>query len=150
MIEIVNLFDNMKYLNTVSSWIWNEWEKDLSILYVEYTTKHSSQKNDIPQTFVALLDGKPVGTVALWRNDLRCRQDLYPWMACLYVQEEHRKRGIGTILQDFAIEQAKKLGYKSLYLFTDLNGYYEKNGWTYLEDAPTMKGKTVKIYKYSV
>ncbi|CAH1203633.1 hypothetical protein PAECIP111893_02018 [Paenibacillus plantiphilus] len=146
-VEIVNLADRMEFLDLVSQWLWQEWASDKPIAYIRYATIHNAQSNRIPMTFVALAGEEPVGTVSLWMNDLKCRQDLYPWMASLYVIEDKRNLGIGRKLQAHAVEEVKKLGYTELYLFTDHNGYYERLGWTYKELAPTVNGEYTKIYR---
>ncbi len=101
-------------------------------------------------TFVALFEDKPVGTYSLWTNDLKTRQDLTPWFAVLYVIPEMRKKGIGTLLQEHAINQARALKYASLYLITDHVGYYEKSGWIFLEEAPLRDGRKTRIYEYTL
>lgn len=83
-------------------------------------------KTDIAQTFVAICQDQFLGTVALWRNDLCARQDLYPWLACLYVKEEYRHYGIGIMLQNKVMEVAQKLGYSQIYLITNHDNLYEK------------------------
>jgi ribosomal protein S18 acetylase RimI-like enzyme len=47
-------------------------------------------------------------------------------MAVLYVLPEYRGRGIARKLQDHALEQAQRLGYPEIYLYTKLTGFYEK------------------------
>lgn len=116
---------------------------------VLYRTKHCLNDKDIPQTYIALYKNELVGIVSLWRNDLCARQDLYPWMAGLYVKEVYRKKGIGTFLQNKAIKIAKELGYDKLYLITDHENYYEKTEWVYLEKAPLGNGKMTKIYVHN-
>jgi predicted N-acetyltransferase YhbS len=96
--------------------------------------------------YVAFIDGTPVGTVALLRADLFSRQDLYPWMADLYVPPGHRDRGIGSALQDFVLEEAKKHGFDRIYLYTPLKGYYEKKGWEYVCDEMDRDCSVVRIY----
>lgn len=149
-VKIVNLADRMDCLDTVVHWLWQEWAQDKAIEYMRYSTLHNTQRDRIPMTFVALVGEEPAGTVSLWMNDLRCRQDLYPWMASLYVREGSRGCGIGTLLQAHAVEEAKRLGYNDLYLFTEHKGYYEKFGWTFVEEAPKMNGEYTRIYRKSL
>lgn len=145
-IQIVNLADRTDMIDLVSQWRWKEWLIDSPFEYVKYSTEHNIHRDRIPMTFVAFINDRPVGTVALWMNDLSCRQDLYPWMASLYVDEGHRNMGIGEKLQAHAISIAKDLGYKSMYLITDHVGYYERFGWTFMEVAPKANGRKTRIY----
>lgn len=90
--KIVNLADAPEFLEEVSRWLWLEWAKadGYTLEEIIYRTKYASQKDTVPQTLVAVRDGKPVGVVSLWLNDLKTRQDLSPWMATLYVKDEYR------------------------------------------------------------
>ncbi|HEU5114821.1 MAG TPA: GNAT family N-acetyltransferase [Candidatus Paceibacterota bacterium] len=149
-IEIKNLADCREHLSLVSEWLWREWNSDdgRSVKDVEYRTEHCLEKDRVPMTFVALFKDKPIGTYSLWTNDLKTRQDLTPWLSVLYVVPEMRGKGLGTLLQQHAISQAKKLKYESLYLITDHVGYYEKAGWVFLETAPLRDGRRTRIYRY--
>jgi GNAT superfamily N-acetyltransferase len=100
--------------------------------------------------YVAFLEGTPVGAVGLLRADLFSRQDLFPWMADLFVLPEYRSRGIGSALQDFILVKAKEMGYPAIYLYTPLVGYYEKNGWEYMGDEMERDGEMVRIYKKEI
>ncbi|SET64845.1 Acetyltransferase (GNAT) domain-containing protein [Natronincola peptidivorans] len=149
MIEIKHLKDCREHIDLVIDWLWKEWGNDKNYGNYQSIVEHSLNKDNLPQTFIAFIDGEPVGTVGLWRCDLISRQDLYPWLACLFVLPKYRGRGIGIELQNFLIQYAESLGYKELFLYTVLNGYYEKIGWEYMGDGFTPKGEKERIYKIS-
>lgn len=149
--KIVNLADAPEFLEEVSRWLWLEWAKadGYTLEEIIYRTKYASQKDTVPQTLVAVRDGKPVGVVSLWLNDLKTRQDLSPWMATLYVKDEYRNLHIGQQLQKASIEAVRALNrYPCLYLITKLDNYYEKLGWQFVEKAPEGGGVMEKIYRY--
>ena len=151
-VEIANLADRQELLEYASEWIYNEWSKEQGqkVEDVIYRSKHSINKEDIPQMYVAISNNIPIGVVSLWRNDLTSRQDLFPWLASLYVKDEFRNKGVGKKLQEKCIEVARNLGYKNLYLITDHNNYYEKMGWRFLEFAPLNEGRKTRIYQYKL
>lgn len=51
----------------------------------------------------------------------------------MYVKEDYRGKGYSKILNTAILEEAKKRGFKKLYLKTDLINYYEKFGATFLD-----------------
>ncbi len=64
-------------------------------------------------------DGEALlGTVGLWRCDLISRQDLFPWMAALFVAETARGQGLAGKLQRHVIDYARQCGYPQLYLYS--------------------------------
>lgn len=79
-------------------------------------------------------DKKLIGFISLFKYDGDERKDLSPWYATMYVKEEYRGNGYSKVLNEMIIEEAIKLGYKRIYLKTDLNNYYEKFGAIYVED----------------
>ena len=52
----------------------------------------------------------------------------------MYVKEKYRNKGYSKILNNAILKKAKELGYKKVYLKTDLNNYYEKFGARYIEN----------------
>ncbi|SQA99662.1 Uncharacterised protein [Cedecea neteri] len=69
----------------------------------------SQREGEMPLTFIALDGEKMVGTVGLWRCDLISRQDLWPWLAALYIDESQRGKGLGELLQRHVAEYARGL-----------------------------------------
>jgi len=150
-ITILNLADETKHIDEISVWLWEEWGKHSGSTLEEviYRTKHSMQRDKVPQVLIAKLNDELVGTVSIWNNDLTPRQDLTPWLAALYIKKDYRGMGIGTLLQEKCIETVKGLGYDKLYLITDHDNYYERTGWIFLESAPK-SGDYIKIYEYEI
>ncbi|WP_424358804.1 GNAT family N-acetyltransferase [Methanocella sp. MCL-LM] len=130
----------------IATWLWGFWGNPHNYQFYRSLVVHA-RDDDFPLIYVAFIGDTPVGTVALWRADLLSRQDLFPWMADLYVPPEHRSKGIGSALQEYALTRAKELGYTALYLYTPLSGYYEKTGWEYVCDEVDKEGEKVRVYK---
>ncbi|CAG7647094.1 hypothetical protein PAESOLCIP111_05308 [Paenibacillus solanacearum] len=146
-IQIVNLADRMEYVDEVSEWFWHKWGKYQSKENMKYTTIHTAQHDRVPLTYIALSGDRLVGTIAIWTNDLRCRQDLFPWMTNLFVKKDMQDQGIDILLQNHIIKVVQKLGFTKLYLIsTNDNEYYENTGWTFMETAPMVMGDMTKIY----
>src|SRR5665647_1042586 len=75
------------------------------ISYDEILADLSSRtKGEIPFTFVAIENGKCIGTVSLFSNDLKERADLTPWLGSLYVSIDYRNKGVAKQLMDKVIE----------------------------------------------
>ena len=130
----------------IARWLWSFWGNSSNCEFYRSLVAHGKD-DDFPLIYVAFIDELPVGTVALWRADLLSRQDLFPWLADLYVPLEYRSKGVGSALQDFALAKAKELGYPALYLYTPLNGYYEKKGWEFMGEEIDKEGEKVRVYR---
>ncbi|WP_096435640.1 GNAT family N-acetyltransferase [Alteribacter populi] len=129
---------------------WKEWGNESNYKFYKDCMIHSCiNSDDIPLFYVALKNKKIIGTAAIIRNDLNSRQDLCPWLACLFVDKEFRGKQIGSELLNYGLKLANDLGYKKLYLTSDLENYYEKYGWTNNGVAYGVSGGHIKIYEKS-
>ena len=132
MSTIVTLADRPDLAPIVSDWIWHEWSRhdgysfDETLDYI----KASSARKDIPQTFVLLIDGKPVGTSSLVTSDMKERPNLTPWMASVFVIPEARRRGYVIPLIQAVQAAAMAASVPTLWLHTDSAArIYAKAGW---------------------
>ena len=123
----------------VAKWIYEEWWEtpDNSISVVSNLLKEHLASTTVPQTFVALLDGQPVGSVSLIENDLPERADsvekslITPWLNWLYVLPEHRQQGIGGRLIEGAFTRAKLQGAETIHIAAPAahEGFFIRHGW---------------------
>ncbi|WP_242972910.1 GNAT family N-acetyltransferase [Anaeromicrobium sediminis] len=90
MIKIENLSKHKEHIDTVSKWLWKEWGTEDNLEFFKSIMVHSLDSTNLPQTFIALDDEEPIGTIGLWRCDMVSRQDLFPWLSALYVIPTYR------------------------------------------------------------
>lgn len=145
--KILPLYAMPQYAEQVTDWIWQAFGTSDSRGFFASIVATSQREGQLPLTFVAVEGEKLVGTVGLWRCDLISRQDLYPWLAALYIDESQRGRGLGAKLQQHIIEHARALGYPQLYLYSACKDYYERFGWEYIGDGLDYPDKAVYLYR---
>ncbi len=142
-VQIIRLEDSHNEIFTkICEWNYNWWgiRNHKSFEEVKCNLEYSLNTERLPQTYVALLENKPVGMYQISMcEDLESRPDLYPWLINVYVDEAYRGKGIGKMLLNTVYDNAKKLGLKELYLYTKHNGLYEKFGFTFVEEVKTFK-----------
>ena len=147
--KIIPLYDAPHFAEQVVDWLWHEFGDSLPRDFFASIIAHSQTPGQLPLTFV-LVDGEQLlGTVGLWRCDLISRQDLFPWLAALYVKESARGQGLAGQLQRHVIEQAKAMGFQELHLYSACRDFYERFGWHYIGDGLDYPDKTVHLYRYS-
>jgi len=108
----------------------------------ESNGKHGSQFNWF-KYWIALDDevDKVAGVIGIYEEvedaDEAC------WLGWFCVDPAFRKRGIGTMLLDYAIDQANKLGKRYLRLYTSTDSseavaqqVYEKRGFRIMDERP--------------
>ena len=147
MFEIVNVKEYSEGIERAVKYIHGVWGKADNYMYYCDAIVHSSNSTtSIPRFYLLLRDGEIIGCYGLVTNDFISRHDLYPWFACLYIEEQERGNNLGELLMEHAEKEAKKSGFSAIYLTTDHDGYYEKFGWKRIEDGYELNDKKTRIY----
>jgi N-acetylglutamate synthase-like GNAT family acetyltransferase len=78
------------------------------------------------------------------------KPELSPWLASVYVLPEHRQKFIGSNLVLHIMNQAKKAGIETLYLFTpDKEHFYQNLGWQTVSEE-IYRGHLVKVMQVNL
>ena len=145
--EIFELSTRRDIIDDAVQYFWECWGNEANFNFYQDCIQHSLKPaNKLPKFFLAIDQDRIIGCYALLINDLVSRQDLYPWFACLYVNESMRNQGVAGQLLDHALVEANKRGFEQLYLSTDLEGFYEKKGWQHRANAFNVFGEKFKVY----
>lgn len=147
MFQIYELKDKAEQFANAVQMFWSEWGTDKNYKFYYDCMRYSLRtESDLPRFYIAVQNDSIIGTYALLRNDLISRQDVFPWLACLFVIPECRGQNIGAKLLQHALRETQKMGHDNLYLCSDLEGYYEKFGWVHLTNGYIFNGAETKIY----
>jgi predicted N-acetyltransferase YhbS len=93
-VKIQPLYAAPQHAEQVIDWLWQAFGDGLSRDFFASVVTYSQTPGALPLTFIATEGEQLLGTVGLWRCDLITRQDLYPWLAALYVDEAARGQGL--------------------------------------------------------
>lgn len=142
------LADHLHFLPQLAEWHHAEWSwlrpGDTVEARIQRTRKGCGHQ-EIPTTVIAYEGDTLLGSASLVTHDMDTRCDLSPWLAGVYVSAAHRQRGIGAVLVERIVAEARALGLPRLYLYTPgAEAFYAKRGWTPLEHTP-YHGATVTI-----
>ncbi|MBD3670108.1 MAG: GNAT family N-acetyltransferase [Gammaproteobacteria bacterium] len=137
MVKITFLAEHPEAIPTLAGWSQSEW----GYLYpgrsqedVEAAITQRLNTDRVPFTLVAHDEDELLGSVSLVENDMETHPHLSPWIASLYVREEHRGQGIGKQLLKATEERARAIGIKTLYLFTPKSeDFYRGLAWAHHE-----------------
>lgn len=98
--------------------------------------------------YLCMHEGEIVGGLGIIENDFHDRKDLAPNICALYVEAEHRNQGIAGKLLNMAVEDMASKGILKLYLITELEGFYERYGWSYLCMVTEDDGGGICMYEH--
>lgn len=130
----VNLKNNLDYLKEYVMLCALEWGKPKNDNEIQEKINLILSGDKVISVLGIVENEILVGFISLFKYDGDERRELFPWYATMYVKEEYRGKGYSKVLNEMIINEAIKLGYKRIYLKTDLNNYYEKFGAVYMED----------------
>jgi len=132
-LEIVDIREAPDCIDLLASWHYQEW----SSLYPDETEEDFAaelrkclQQAAVPTTFIALVQGEPVGSISLLARDMDIDEPWGPWLANFYVRPGYRRGGIGRKLIEQLLAHGRRNGIEGLCLFTPhTRKYYERLGW---------------------
>ena len=132
--EVISIKNNDLYLKEYIELCNKEWGKPRSDLnkYIEDKLTSIKQEDEVIE-ILCLIDNELIGFISLFKEDDNERIDLSPWYATMYVKEKYRGNNYSKILNDSLKKKAKELGYKRIYLKSNLINYYEKFNAKYIE-----------------
>ena len=140
------LHDCPEYIQAATELVHGEFGTERNYEAFRELLCHSMTPGELPLCVVAIDRGELVGTLGILRADLISRQDLYPWIANVVVRMDRRGEGIGLAMLRWSQKACRNLGYRRIYLYTTLEGYYEKLGWQYMGNAWEQDGSVQKVY----
>ncbi len=127
---IVAIRDNPAYYARAVDYLSAKWGIDRAIYEASLTDAiHTAQP--VPRWYVMLLEGEIIGSYGLIENDFMVRKDMKPWLCAVHIDEAQRGHAYGGKLLAHGRDEARKLGFDTVYLCTDHVGYYEKYGWQF-------------------
>ena len=129
--DIVRIREHREIADEAAKWFHSKWGISLDA-YAENINECLCSAAVLPQWYLAVEDNEIVGGVGVIENDFHDRWDLTPNVCALYVEENHRCKGIAGALLRFLCEDMKVLGIEVLYLITDHTSFYERYGWEFL------------------
>ena len=129
--EILKIRDHQEMADKAAEWFHSKWGIPLEA-YTQSMHACLGGKGSIPQWYVAMDADRIVGGLGVIENDFHDRKDLSPNVCAVYVEEEHRCKGIAGSLLDYVCDDMNRLGIDTLYLITDHTSFYERYGWEFL------------------
>ncbi len=145
--KVISIKKSPEYKDRAIKYFQSKWATQYSMkVYADCITNCIATTSPLPQWYLFLDGNKIIGGAGLITNDFISRMDLYPWVCALYIEEEYRGKGYGSILLEQAKIDAKTGKFSCLYLCTDHIGYYEKYGFKYIGTGYHPWGDSSRIY----
>ena len=145
--HILSVREQPEKAGLVTAYFQKHWASENSMMVYEdciHNCLHAD--SPLPQWYLLMEGETVVGCAGLITNDFISRMDLYPWLCALYVEPEFRGRGNAGRLIEKCREDARKGGFRKLYLCTDHIGFYERYGFCHIGTGYHPWGESSRIY----
>lgn len=137
--SISDLRDRPQFAADVADRIWKAWWRadGHELAYIRGLVDENFVSSGIPLALVAHDGGVFLGTASVIESDMEARPQYAPWVAAVWVDEAHRKSGIGAALVRAAAEAGFAKGIDTIYLCAKpaVSTFYEQMGWQRLEEG---------------
>jgi len=145
--KIISVREYPEYKDRAIEYFQKSWKGVLPIIYEDCITHSITARDSLPQWYLLQNDEDIIGCAGLITNDFISRGDLYPWINALFIEENYRGKRYSALLIDKAKADAKKAGFKYVYLCTEHIGFYEKYGFSYIGQGYHPWGEESRIYE---
>lgn len=136
--SISDLRDQPVFRKAVADRVWRAWwrDKGYPLDHIAKKVQQALAANVLPLTLVAHAGGLFLGTASVIETDMDERPQYAPWVAAVWVEPEHRKRGIGSALVAAAAETAFRQGFGTVHLCAApaISSFYVRLGWRLIEE----------------
>ena len=129
--QIIRLIDKPEMKEQMAFWFHEKWSVPLDA-YLESMNDCLTEKNTVPQWYVAMENLRIIGGLGVIENDFHNRKDLTPNVCAVYTEPDKRCQGLAGALLHFVCDDMKAKGIETLYLVTDHTSFYERYGWEFL------------------
>lgn len=96
--------------------------------------------------FVATDNDKIVGFCSFLKNDYYPENRYFPWISSVFVDESARGKRVSHIMIETVIAYAKEKGFSKVYIPSDMDGFYEKCGFTPIDSLKNYGGDMDTIF----
>ncbi len=129
----------------IAAWFHERWHIPQEA-YRESIRACLRQERGVPQWYVVTREYRIIAGCGVIANDFHERRDLTPNVCAVYVDEEFRNQGIAGFMLRFVCADMAAMGVDTLYLLTDLTGFYERYGWQFCGMVRGDDGKLSRMY----
>jgi GNAT superfamily N-acetyltransferase len=128
---VVRIAERPDLISMVAWWLWSAFlQKDGNTLQDAIRLVEVSTEKGTNQTFVLLIDDRPIGTATLAVADGSGWRTLKPWLTGVYIISSERGHGHLRLLMDAVDAACRAAGHPLICLYTDTaQRIYEHLGW---------------------
>ena len=100
--------------------------------------------------FAAFHDNEIIGFCTFLETDYYPENRYSPWISTVFVDENYRGNRLSQKMIEAVIEYARGQGFRTVYIPSDMTGFYEKYGFEKIDTLINYGGDTDKIFARNI
>lgn len=113
-INIVSVREHPEYLEHAVDYFSGKWGISRNI-YHNCIVNSLATESPLPRWYLMIREDKIIGSYGLIVNDFISRQDIWPWLCAVYIEENERGKALGSRLLQHGRKEAARLGFPMVY-----------------------------------
>ncbi len=105
---------------------------------------------DWEAVFAAMQGDEIIGYCTFLRTDYYPENRYWPWISSIFVGEDARGQGVCGLLIDAAIDYARTQGFQTVYIPSDMIGFYERYGFDKIDELTNYSGDVDNIFARNI
>lgn len=101
---------------------------------------------DWEAVFAAMQEGKIIGYCTFLKTDYYPENRYWPWISSMFVGEDYRGQGVCGMLIGAAVEYARSCSFKTVYIPSDMVGFYERYGFRKIDELINYGGDADNVF----
>ncbi len=106
--------------------------------------------SDWETVFAAVEGEKIIGFCTFLKTDYYPENRYSPWISSIFVDERYRGHRVSHEMIETAVQYARELGFKTVYIPSDMIGFYEKCGFTKIDELKNYAGEFDSIFSRDI
>lgn len=101
---------------------------------------------DWEAVFAAVESEKIIGFCTFMKTDYYPENRYLPWISTIFVDKQHRGHHVSHAMINAAVQYAKELGFKTVYIPSNMVDFYEKCGFAKIDELKNYAGEFDSIF----
>lgn len=145
--NVIPIRNRPELYSAAAEWFSSKWHIPKKA-YEESISECLTKKAAVPQWYLVFDDGGNIAAgLGVIENDFHKRTDLSPNICAVFVEPEHRKKGVAKMMLNLVCRDISGFGIENIYLITDHTDFYEKCGFEYFCNAEENDGEISRMYR---
>ena len=105
---------------------------------------------DWEAVFAAFRGREIIGYCTFLKTDYYPENRYSPWISSIFVDEKHRGQGVCGMLIEATVRYAKACGFRTVYIPSDMTGFYERYGFCKIDELTNYGGDVDHVFARNI